>query len=73
MEGERKYIEYPVKYTFYVEDKKGKHKSIYGDPLLELYVKAQKTLERNLCIKIAVYLRLTSIQNSKCLVKTIQI
>ena len=29
----RKYIEYPVKYTFYYKDPKGKYKSIYGDDL----------------------------------------
>ena len=28
-EGERVYVEYPIKYTFYVEDPKGKHKSVW--------------------------------------------
>jgi len=46
VEGERKYIEYPVKYTFYVEDKKGKHKSVYGDPLTRITCKSTKDFRR---------------------------
>ena len=31
-DGKRLYTEYPVKYTFYYDDPRGKHRSIYGDP-----------------------------------------
>ena len=30
--GKRKFVDYPVKYTFYYEDPKGKYKSIFGNP-----------------------------------------
>ena len=32
VDGKRRFHEYPVKYTFYYKELKGKHKSIYGDP-----------------------------------------
>jgi hypothetical protein len=41
-EGKRLYQEYPVKYTFYYEDPKGKYKSVYGDPLSRIVCKNTK-------------------------------
>ena len=32
-DGKRKFTEYPIKYTFYYEDPRGKYKSVYGDSL----------------------------------------
>jgi DNA polymerase elongation subunit (family B) len=31
--GERKFVEYDARYVFYYADNKGKHRSIYGEPL----------------------------------------
>ena len=50
VEGERKYIEYPIKYTFYIEDQKGKHKSIYGDPLTRVVCKSTKDFRKERAI-----------------------
>ena len=49
-EGERVYVEYPIKYTFYVEDPKGKHKSVYGDPLSRIVCKSTKDFRKELAI-----------------------
>jgi DNA polymerase elongation subunit (family B) len=48
--GERKTIEYPVKYTFYYEDAKGKYTSIYGDPLSRIVCKSTKDYRKELAI-----------------------
>ena len=50
VDGKRKYINYPVKYTFYVEDKSGRHKSIYGDPLNRIVCKSSKEFHKELAI-----------------------
>jgi DNA polymerase elongation subunit (family B) len=33
IDGKRIYVDYPAEYTFYYEDRAGKHKSIFGDSL----------------------------------------
>jgi len=32
-EGNRLFVDYPAEYTFYYPDKKGKHRSVYNDPV----------------------------------------
>jgi len=41
-DGKRLYQDYPVKYTFYYKDPKGKYKSVYGDPLTRVVCKNTK-------------------------------
>lgn len=49
-EGKRIYQEYPVKYTFYYKDPKGKYKSVYGDPLSRIVCKNTKDYRKELAI-----------------------
>ena len=49
-EGKRRFTEYPVKYTFYYEDPKGKYKSVYGDPLSRIVCKNTKTFRKEVAI-----------------------
>ena len=49
-DGKRHYTEYPVKYTFYYEDPRGKHKSVYGDPLTRIVCKNTKDFRKELAI-----------------------
>ena len=49
-DGKRKYTEYPIKYTFYYEDPKGKHRSIYGDPISRIVCKNTKEFRKELAI-----------------------
>jgi len=49
-DGKRKYHEYPIKYTFYYEDQKGKFKSIYGDPISRIVCKNTKEFRKELAI-----------------------
>ena len=49
-EGKRHYTEYPIKYTFYYKDPRGKHKSIYGDPLNRIVSKSTKDFRKELAI-----------------------
>ena len=49
-EGKRRFTEYPVKYTFYFEDIKGKYKSIFGDPLSRIVCKNTKDFHKELAI-----------------------
>jgi len=49
-DGKRKYHEYPIKYTFYYEDAKGKHRSIYGDPISRIVCKNTKEFRKELAI-----------------------
>jgi DNA polymerase elongation subunit (family B) len=49
-EGQRKYIDQSVKYTFYYEDLKGKYTSIYGDPLSRIVCKNTKEFRKELAI-----------------------
>ena len=49
-DGKRKYHEYPIKYTFYYEDPKGKHRSIYGDAISRIVCKNTKEFRKELAI-----------------------
>jgi DNA polymerase elongation subunit (family B) len=49
-DGQRHYTEYPVKYTFYYEDPRGKYKSVYGDPLTRIVCKHTKDFRKELAI-----------------------
>jgi len=49
-EGKRHFTEYPIKYTFYYKDPRGKHKSIYGDPLNRIVSKSTKDFRKELAI-----------------------
>ena len=49
-DGKRLYTEYPVKYTFYYDDPRGKHKSIYGDPITRIVSKSTKDFRKELAI-----------------------
>jgi len=48
--GERKFVDYQAKYTFYYEDLKGKYKSVYGDPLSRIVCKNTKDFRKELAI-----------------------
>ena len=49
-DGKRTYREYPVKYTFYYKDHKGKYKSVYGDPLSRIVSKSTKDFRKEVAI-----------------------
>ena len=49
-DGKRHYHEYPVKYTFYYEDQRGKYKSVYGDPLTRIVCKNTKDFRKEVAI-----------------------
>ena len=49
-DGKRHFTEYPVKYTFYYEDLKGKYKSVYGDPLSRIVCKNTKDFRKEVAI-----------------------
>ena len=49
-EGKRTYSEFPVKYTFYYKDPRGKYKSIYGDPLNRIISKNTKDFRKEQAI-----------------------
>ena len=49
-DGKRHFHEYPVKYTFYYKDAKGKHQSIYGDPLTRIVSKNTKDFRKEVAI-----------------------
>jgi len=48
--NKRTFQEYPVKYTFYYEDPKGKYKSVYGDPLSRIICKNTKDFRKEVAI-----------------------
>ena len=50
VDGKRIFQEYPVKYTFYYDDPRGKHKSIYGDPITRIVSKSTKDFRKELAI-----------------------
>jgi len=50
VDGRREYIDFPVKYTFYVKDPKGKHQSVYGDPLSRVVCKSTKDFRKEQAI-----------------------
>ena len=41
-EGKRIFKEYPVRYTFYHQDQRGKYQSIFGEPLSRVVAKNSK-------------------------------
>ena len=49
-DGRRKFTEYPIKYTFYYEDPRGKYKSVYGDPLTRVVCKTTKDFRKEVAI-----------------------
>ena len=49
-DGKRRFVEHPIKYTFYYKDPKGKHLSIYGDPLSKITCKNTKDFRKELAI-----------------------
>lgn len=49
-DGKRIHREFPVKYTFYVPDPKGKYTSIYGEPLQKIVCKNTKEFRKELAI-----------------------
>ena len=48
--GEREFKDIPVKHTFYYKDTRGKHLSIYGDPLTRVICKNTKDFRKELAI-----------------------
>ena len=49
-DGKRSFREYPVKYTFYYKDQRGKYKSVYGDPLSRIVCKNTKDFRKEVAI-----------------------
>ena len=49
-DGVRTFREYPVKYTFYYKDQRGKYKSVYGDPLSRIVCKNTKDFRKEIAI-----------------------
>lgn len=49
-EGKRVFKEYPIKYTFYYPDARGKFTSIYGEPLSRIVCKTSKDFHKELKI-----------------------
>lgn len=49
-DGKRKFQEFPVKYTFYYKDPKGKFKSVFGDPLSRIVCKNTKDFRKEVAI-----------------------
>jgi DNA polymerase elongation subunit (family B) len=50
VEGKRKFLEFPVKYTFYYVDPKGKYQSMFGDPLSRIICKNTKDFRKEVAI-----------------------
>ena len=48
--GERVFRDIPARYTFYYDDQKGKHTSIYGNPVSKVVCKTQKDFHKELKI-----------------------
>jgi len=48
--GEREFRDIPVRHTFYVKDPRGKHTSIYGDPVQRIVCKNTKELRKEQAI-----------------------
>jgi DNA polymerase elongation subunit (family B) len=48
--GDRSFREHPVRYTFYYPDVKGKHTSIYGDPLTKIVCKNTKDFRKEVSL-----------------------
>jgi len=45
-DGKRHYTEYPTNYVFYYSDPKGKHRSIYGDPVTRFSTRKRTEFEK---------------------------
>ena len=48
--GQREFREYPSEFTFYYADPRGKHRSIYGDPVTQVRCRSQKEFRKELKI-----------------------
>jgi DNA polymerase elongation subunit (family B) len=48
--GDREFRDIPVRHTFYVKDPKGKHLSIYSDPVTRIVCKNTKELRKEMAI-----------------------
>ena len=48
--GERKIIDHPMRYYFYVDDPKGKERSIHGDPVSKITANNWKDFKRNVAV-----------------------
>ena len=48
IKGERVYTEYPANYTFYYDDPKGKHRTIYGTPVSRFSTRSGKEFQKEL-------------------------
>ena len=46
--GQRVYREYPVNYTFYYDDPRGKHSTIYGTPVTKFTTRSHKEFQKEL-------------------------
>ena len=51
-EGKRVFKEFPVRYTFYHTDPRGKFQSIYGEPLSRVVCRNSKDFRKELSIHI---------------------
>ena len=49
-EGKRIFKEFPVRYTFYYPDPRGKYQSIYGEPLTRVIAKNSKDFRKEMAI-----------------------
>ena len=49
-EGERKIIDHPMRYYFYVDDPKGKQHSVFGDPVSKITANNWKDFKRNVAL-----------------------
>lgn len=49
-DGKRHFHDYPVKYTFYYNDPKGKYRSVYGDPASRIMCKSTKDFRKEVAI-----------------------
>jgi hypothetical protein len=48
VKGKRKFIEYPANYQFFIKNPKGKHRSIYNEPLERIRCKTYKSFQQEL-------------------------
>ena len=48
--GERKIVNHPMRYYFYIDDPKGKERSVYGDPVSKITANNWKDFKRNVAL-----------------------
>ena len=48
--GERMIIDHPMRYYFYIDDPKGKERSVYGDPVSKIVANNWKDFKRNVAL-----------------------